>query len=245
MKIISIIIIISFFQITLIKSSNIKYHKIKKNFDNYLNISSLDDQIYAYIDYEQDEGSSEHTSNKYHYLLITENLNVTCISHYPISSFPEPSFFNKSSPNDCLEIEYDNNYKIIRYNRVENKNENSLFVFYSNILLERAEVNKLLNPKELIDNHTYNISIYQSIQIYYFDMNKYDNENIIYISEPNNIIIYGQLNNFSDYTKIQNSRFYKFYNKNVQECNLYYKHIIIIVKKSNRIISTQNIRKSF
>ena len=97
--------------------------------DNYLNISSLDDQIYAYIDYEQDEESSEHTSNKYHYLLITENLNVTCISHYPISSFPEPSFFNKSSPNDCLEIEYDNNYKIIRYNRVENKNENSLFVF--------------------------------------------------------------------------------------------------------------------
>ena len=87
-----------------IKSSNIKYHKIKKNIDNYLNISSLDDQIYAYIVYEQDEGSSEHTSNKYHYLLITENLNVKCISHYPISSFPEPSFFNKSSPNDCLEI---------------------------------------------------------------------------------------------------------------------------------------------
>ena len=52
-------------------------------------------------------------------------------------------------------------------------------------------------------------------------------------------------NNFSNYTKIQNSHFYKFYNKNVQECNLYYKHIIIIVKKSNRIISTQNIRKSF
>ena len=84
----------------------------------FLNISSLDDQIYAYIDYEQDEGSSEHTSYKYHYLLITENLNVKCISHYPISSFPEPSFFNKSSPNDCLEMEYDNNYKIIRYNRV-------------------------------------------------------------------------------------------------------------------------------
>ena len=39
-------------------------------------------------------------------------------------------------------------------------------------------------------------------------MNKYDNENIIYISEPNNIIIYVQFNNFSDYTKIQNSRFY-------------------------------------
>ena len=53
-------------------------------------------------------------------------------------------------------------------------------------------------------------------------MNKYDNENIIYISEPNNIIIYPQFNNFSDYTKIQNSHFYKFYNKNVQECNLYY-----------------------
>ena len=35
------------------------------------------------------------------------------------------------------------------------------------------------------------------------------------------------------------------YNKNVQECNLYYKHIIIIVKKSNRIISTQILRKSF
>ena len=82
--------------------------------------------------------------------------------------------------------------KIIRYNRVENNNENSLFVFYSNILLKRAEVDKLLNPEELIENHTYNISIYQSIQIYYFDMNKYDNENIIYISEPNNIIIYAQ-----------------------------------------------------
>ena len=76
-------------------------------------------------------------------------------------------------------------------------------------------------------------------------MNKYDNENIIYISEPNNIIIYPQFNNFSDYTKIQNSHFYKFYNKNVQECNLYYKHIINIVKKSNRIISTQILRKSF
>ena len=36
-----------------------------------------------------------------------------------------------------------------------------------------------------------------------------------------------------------------FYNKNVQECNLYYKHIIIIVKKSNRIISTQILIKSF
>ena len=36
-----------------------------------------------------------------------------------------------------------------------------------------------------------------------------------------------------------------YYNKNVQEWNLYYKHIIIIVKKSNRIISTQNLRKSF
>ena len=142
-------------------------------------------------------------------------------------------------------MEYDNNYKIIRYNRVENNNENSLFVFYSNILLKRAEVDKLLNPEELIENHTYNISIYQSIQIYYFDMNKYDNKNIIYISEPNNIIIYPQFNNFSDYTKIQNSHFYKFYNKNVQECNLYYKHIINIVKKSNRIISTQILRKSF
>ena len=119
-------------------------------------------------------------------------------------------------------MEYDNNYKIIRYNRVENNNENSLFVFYSNILLKRAEVDKLLNLEELIENHTYNINIYQSIQIYYFDMNKYDNENIIYISEPNNIIIYPQFNNFSDYTKIQNSHFYKFYNKNVQECNEYY-----------------------
>ena len=76
-------------------------------------------------------------------------------------------------------------------------------------------------------------------------MNKYDNKNIIYISEPNNIIIYPQFNNFSDYTKIQNSHFYQFYNKNVQECNLYYKHIINIVKKSNRIISTQILRKSF
>ncbi len=44
-------------------------------------------------------------------------------------------------------MEYDNNYKIITYNRVENNNENSLFVFYSNILLKRAEVDKLLNPE--------------------------------------------------------------------------------------------------
>ncbi len=64
-------------------------------------------------------------------------------------------------------------------------------------------------------------------------------QNLIILLFIHNLIIN------SDYTKIQNSHFYKFYNKNVQECNLYYKHIIIIVKKSNRIISTQILRKSF
>jgi hypothetical protein len=140
MKIISIFIVISFFQITLFKLATLEdeiipiYHEIQKSSILTLNFASNDTQEYAYINYQEDEGIIGEQSNKYHYLLINSNLSVTCKSNYSNHTFPNSSEFNKDSLNECLEMDYDLNYKIIRYNRVLNINDKTLFVFYLSIL---------------------------------------------------------------------------------------------------------------
>jgi hypothetical protein len=244
MKIISICIIISFFQITLFKLPTLEdeiipiYHEIQKNSILTLNFTSNDTQEYAYINYQEDEGIIGEQSNKYHYLLINSNLSVTCRSNYSNHTFPNSSEFNKDSLNECLEMDYDLNYKIIRYNRVLNINDKTLFVFYlSNLYYgnsENYQIKRLLYHNELIDNKIYSENTSDiDIKLYYFEINENNSENLIYISEPNNVIIYAEHIEKQKYVKLENYyHFFKLYNNNNIESEGNFKHIIIIQKKT-------------
>ena len=243
MKIISIFIIISIFQITLFKLATLEdeiipiYHEIQKSSILTLNFASNDTQEYAYINYQEDDGIIGEQSNKYHYLLINSNLSVTCRSNYSNHTFPNSSEFNKDSLNECLEMDYDLNYKIIRYNRVLNMNDKTLFVFYlSNLYYgnsENYQIKRLLYHNELIDNKIYSENTSDiDIKLYYFEINENNSENLIYISEPNNAIIYAEHIEKQKYVKLENYyHFFKLYNNNNIESEGNFKHIIIIQKK--------------
>lgn len=116
------------------------YNNIPKNEILYLNFTSFDTQQYAVlkfnIDYEVDD---KDTNNTYYFLLINNKLNVTCLSNYENDKeLPTQDKFNKNSNSSCKIINYNETYKIIRYDKVIESHKN-LFVFY------------LSNPSEFSD----------------------------------------------------------------------------------------------
>ena len=177
------------------------YNNIPKNEILYLNFTSFDTQQYAVlkfnIDYEVDD---KDTNNTYYFLLINNKLNVTCLSNYENDKeLPTQDKFNKNSNSSCKIINYNETYKIIRYDKVIESHKN-LFVFYlsnpSEFSDENYEVKRLSFPKRLEEKMNNFEEKPNEIKILFFEsLGSVINaqSHIFYLSQKRNFFMFYEL----------------------------------------------------
>ena len=211
------------------------YHEIKRNTFLTLYFESSKSQVYAFLNYSEDfEKDDKDKLSIYYYLLIDKKLNVTYNFIDINDTFPNETEFNKDSYSYCNGeiINFNEEYKIIRYYKPKNDSIN-IFVFYlSNSSIEfkgDLKIKKLSFPIRLTEDTKKYLGKPNEIQIYFSEVVNISNFMIFYISPNGRFSLFTQKNptknGFEKKNYFGDNPLYKLY----EIGTIFYKQSIIII----------------
>ena len=211
------------------------YHEIKRNTFLNLYFENSKSQVYAFLNYSEDfEKDDKDNSSIYYYLLIDKKLNITYNFIDINDTFPNETEFNKDSYSYCEGeiINFNEEYKIIRYYKPKNDSIN-IFVFYlSNFSIEfkgDLKIKKLPFPIRLQEKTKKYFGKPNEIQIYFSEVENIFNFMIFYTKPNGRFSLFTQKNpkknGFEKKNYFGENLLYKLY----EIGTIYYKQSIIII----------------
>ena len=175
------------------------------------------EENYVYLDFNGDFEISE-TSQfiSHYYLLFKKQLSAICKTK--LNEIPYESF-TKNNKSDCEIIPYDNNYNILKYEKITNKVQINAFIFYLNTndyVNYEFEIKKLSVPFRL-DNksHSYN-GKGKEIKIFFTQLKDVNNNFYLFLISKNDRISlfiqdYNNQNGIYKKINIPNNKIFKLY----------------------------------
>ena len=208
------------------------FYKFEKGKPLKLYFSNYISENYVYLDYDTDFEISDTSQFTSHYYLIFKK-KISAICKVKLETVINVTL-TKQTKSDCEIIEFDDEYNILKYEKITNKLLKNVFMFYLNTneyINDYFEIKKLSIPFRLENkSHSY-YAKGNEIKVFFTQLkNIRDNYYLFLISKSNRVSLFIQENQSYKKKNILNNTIFKLYESDNYEDYFDEQFIILIYK---------------